>query len=203
MIDTSANDLCPSDDNSVINGYRTIYRTTAERFLLSGVGHLELLLWASGTPDTEEQTLTVQVALQRPFSQGRVYINSSDSFDDPVIDPQYLSHFADLVSMREGIKLVRRIGQTLPLSEVLTDELSPGPNITTDEAIDAFLLDDVETQSHQGNTLAMLPRNQGGVVNAELRVYGLGNVRVVDASVFPLSLAAHVRPISHPRPPVH
>lgn len=194
IIDTSANDLCPSKDESVINGYKTIYRNTAEKILLSGVGHLEVLLWATGTSATEEQTLTIQVALQHPFSQGRVYINSSDPFDDPVIDPQYFSHFADLVSLREGIRLVRRIGQSLPLSEVLTGEVSPGPDVITDEAIEAFLLDVVETEFHPGNTLAMLPIDQGGVVDAKLKVYGLGNVRVVDASVFPISFAAHASP---------
>ena len=194
MVDTSANDLCPSKDKSVINGYETIYRTTAEKFLLSGTGHLEVLLWATGTSATEEQTLTIQVALQHPLSQGRIYINSSDPFDDPVIDPQYFSHFADLVSLREGIKLVRRIGQSLPLSEVLTGEVSPGPDVNTDGAIEAFLLDAVETEFHLGNTLAMLPRDQGGVVDAKLKVYGLGNVRVVDASVFPISFAAHASP---------
>jgi choline dehydrogenase-like flavoprotein len=196
MVDTSANDLCPSKDESVVNGYKIIYKATAEKLLLSGVGHLEVLLWATGNSATEQQILAVQVALQHPFSQGRIYINSSDPFDDPIIDPQYLSHFADLVSMREGIKLVRRIGQSLPLSEVLKEEVSPGLNVTTDEAIEAFLLNSVETEFHPGNTLAMLPRDQGGVVDAKLKVYGLGNVRVVDASVFPLSLAAHVRPVS-------
>ena len=196
MVDTSTSDLCPSKDESVVNGYKIIYKATAEKLLLSGVGHLEVLLWATGTSATEEQTLAVQVALQHPFSQGRIYINSSDPFDDPIIDPQYLSHFADLVSMREGIKLVRRIGQSLPLSEVLNEEVSPGPNVTTDEAIDAFLLNAIETEFHPGNTLAMLPRDQGGVVDAKLKVYGLGNVRVVDASVFPLSFAAHVCPVS-------
>jgi choline dehydrogenase-like flavoprotein len=193
MIDPFANDLCPSKDESVINGYKTIYRATAEKLLLSGVGHLEVLLWATGSSATEEQTLAVQVALQHPFSQGRIYINSSDPFDAPIIDPQYLSHFADLVSLREGIKLVRKIGRSLPLSEVLTDEVSPGPDVITDEGIEAFLLNAVETEFHPGNTLAMLPRDQGGVVDAKLKVYGLGNVRVVDASIIPISLAAHLQ----------
>ena len=179
VADTSANDLCPSKDESVIDGYETIYRTTAEKLLLSGVGHLEVLLWATGTSATEEQTLVIQIALQHPLSQGRVYINSSDPSDDPVIDPQYFSHFADLVSLREGIKLVRRIGQSLPLSEVLTEEVSPGPDVTADGAIEAFLLNAVETEFHPGNTLAMLPRDKGGVV---------------DASVFPISFAAHAGP---------
>ena len=193
-IDTSANDLCPSKDGSVVNGYKAIYRTTAEKFLLSGVGHIELLLWATGSPATEEQILSIQVTLQHPFSQGRVYINSSDPFDNPVIDPQYFSHFADLVSLREGVKLLKKIGRAPPLSEVLTDEVLPGPSVTTDEGIEAFVRNTVESEFHLGSTLAMLPRDQGGVVDAKLKVYGLGNVRVVDASVFPFALAAHVSP---------
>ena len=163
---------------------------------MSGVGHLELLLWANGNSNTDEQSLSIQIALHHPFSQGRVYINSSDPFDDPIIDPQYFSHFADLISLREGIKLVRKIGQSPPMKDVLPEELSPGPGVTSDQDIEAFLLNDVESQYHPGNTLAMLPRNSGGVVDAKLKVYGLGNVRVVDSSVFPLSLAAHVRPLS-------
>ena len=163
---------------------------------MSGVGHLELLLWATGTSATEQQTLSIQVSLQHPLSQGRVYINSSDPFDDPIIDPQYLSHWADLVSMREGVKLLRKIGGALPMKNVLTGEVSPGSNITTDQDIEAFLLKNVGSQYHPANTLAMLPRDGGGVVDAKLRVYGLGNVRVVDASIFPFSLAAHVRLLS-------
>ena len=163
---------------------------------MSGVGHLELLLWANGNSNTDEQSLSIQIALHHPFSQGRVYINSSDPFDDPIIDPQYFSHFADLISLREGIKLVRKIGQSPPMKDVLPEELSPGPGVTSDQDIEAFLLNDVESQYHPGNTLAMLPRNSGGVVDAKLKVYGLGNVRVVDSSVFPLSLAAHVRLLS-------
>lgn len=193
MIDDSANNLCPSNDSSVINGYKLIYQTVAENILSSGVGHVELLLWANGNSADEQQTLSIQISLQHPFSRGRVYINSNDTFDDPVIDPQYLSHWADLVSMRESIKLVRRIGQYPPLNPVLSGEVSPGIDVITDADIEAYLLGDVESQYHPASTMVMLPRDHGGVVDAKLRVYGLGNVRVVDSSVFPAPFAAHVR----------
>ena len=58
-----------------------------------------------------------------------------DSFNDPTIDPQYFSHFVDLVSLREGTKLVRRIGQSLSL-KVLIGEVSLVPDAITNEIIE-------------------------------------------------------------------
>ena len=65
--------------------------------------------------------------------------------------------------------MVRRICQSLPLSEVLTEEVSPGPDVTADGAIKAFLLDPIETEFHPGNTLAVLSRDKG-VVDAKLNL---------------------------------
>jgi len=137
-------------------------------------------------------SIAIQAALQHPFSQGRLYINSSSPFDYPVIDPQYLSHPADIVMLREGLKLARKLGQTAPLSSAMTTELLPGSNVTSDDDWDTWLAGQVGTEYHPACTCAMLPQAQGGVVDSKLRVYGTANVRVVDASVFPLEFAAHL-----------
>lgn len=113
--------------------------------------------------------------------------------------------------MREGLKLARRVGQTSPMSAALGTETIPGPDVTSDTQIDDWLKRNAQTEFHPAATCAMLPKSQGGVVNAKLQVYGLGewpgysilaqiingnlliaNVRVADASVFPLSFSAHV-----------
>ena len=179
-------------DPAVLQGYKALYQANAQNFLLSRVGQIEVLLFAMGNLAGGDQTISIQLALQHPFSQGRLYITTNDPFDYPSLDPQCLSHWADVTLMRQAVKLARKIAATPPLSSVLGDEVSPGPTVTSDDAIDAFNANGITTEFHPANTLAMLPRNQGGVVDSRLRVYGLQNVRVVDASVFPLQFAAHV-----------
>lgn len=108
------------------------------------------------------------------YSQGRLWINSSDPFDYPVIDPQYLSHSADQEIFREGLKLVRTIGNTAPLNSALLEEASPGSAVQTDDEWDTWIAGQYSTEFHPSCSLSMLPLEQGGVVDANLRVYGLG-----------------------------
>ncbi|PFH50970.1 GMC oxidoreductase [Amanita thiersii Skay4041] len=181
------NSLVPSQYSEVIEGYKAIRNVTADTILPSDVGEVELLL-SLNVPGQ----IAIQAAFQHPHSHGRVYINSSSAFDPIIIDPQYFSHWADKYILREGIKLARRIGQTEPLSRLLTGEVAPGANITTDEQLEQWLTRVMYSQFHPMGTCAMLPRSQGGVVDAKLKVYGLANVRVVDASVFPFEFSAHL-----------
>ena len=193
QLDTSVTNLCPSKDPGVIEGYKALYQTNAQKFLNSDIAQVELLFFTLGNiGGGDQQTLSIQIALQHPYSQGRLYITTNDAFDDPALDPQYLSHTADVALMRAGVKLARKIAGTPPLKDVLGTESAPGPAITTDDAIDQFVAGGIVTEFHPANTLAMLPQSQGGVVDAKLKIYGLQNVRVVDASIFPLQFAAHV-----------
>ncbi|RDX48422.1 GMC oxidoreductase [Lentinus brumalis] len=184
--------LVPSTDATVVKGYETIYNTTLNTFLTSPVGQVEILL-ALTNSGTDSNVLQIQAALQHPFSQGRVYITSNDPFAQPAIDPQYLSHTADTVILREGLKLARKIATTAPLSAVIGDEVTPGPSVSTDDDWDSWLAKNIGTEFHPSCSCAMLPLEQGGVVDENLKVYGLGNVRVADASVFPVSFAAHLQ----------
>lgn len=129
-------------------------------------------------------------AIQQSLSTGYIYINSSDPFSNPVIDPRYLTNPADLTILREGLKIARRIGQAAPYNG-FTGEAAPGADVETDEAWDAWLKTQASTEFHPTGTCSMLPRSLGGVVDANLRVYGLANVRVADASVFPTTFSAH------------
>ncbi|KAI0247080.1 hypothetical protein BJV78DRAFT_1285798 [Lactifluus subvellereus] len=122
------------------------------------LGHVELLSLTS-----RNQTIAIQVALQRPFSQGSLHITTSNPFDYPVIDPKYLSHAADRILLKAGAKFARQIAQTRPLANALITELM------------------ASTEFHPSSTCAMPPLTQDGIVNTDLRVYGLANVRVADA----------------------
>ncbi|KAJ5301571.1 hypothetical protein N7508_006434 [Penicillium antarcticum] len=174
--------------DSVIAGYETIYNTTAKTIFSSPIGQIELLFMNSDA----NGDIGISAALQHPYSHGRIYINSSDPMNYPVIDPNYLANPADMEILLQGLKLARQLGQTSPLSGSLTNETSPGISIQSDADWTDWIRNKASTEFHPSSSCAMLPREKGGVVDAKLRVYGLSNVRVADASVPPIALSTHL-----------
>ncbi|KAG8903233.1 hypothetical protein FRC00_000217 [Tulasnella sp. 408] len=180
----------PSTNQYVSLGYQGIYQANVD-MMLSQIGQVELLLSLTGS-SAGDDTFSVQAALQHPFSMGELYIATPNPFDYPVINPNYFSHPADIVMLREGIKLARKIGQTSPLSDSVISEAVPGPDVQTDEQWEAWLRTVIGTEYHPGCTCSMMPLEFGGVVDANLKVYGTSNLRVADSSVFPIQFAAHL-----------
>ena len=144
-LSTSMTTLVPSLDESVLNGYKATYTQYGTTLLQSNAGQIELLFSTTGTSSGAD-TIQIQVALQRPFSQGHLWINSTDPFAPPIIDPAYLSHPADMALLREGLKMARRVGAAAPLSSFIVEELVPSPNVTTDGDIENWLRGDVHTE---------------------------------------------------------
>ncbi|KAG8736384.1 hypothetical protein FRC10_009387 [Ceratobasidium sp. 414] len=142
---SSLNRLVPSTDERVRRGYQAVYETTMNKLLMSQVGQVELLFSLTGTSSGSD-TIAIQAALQHPFSHGHLYINSTDPFDQPVIDPNYLSHDADVLMLREGLKLARKLGQAQPLNRSIVEEVSPGSGIQTDADWDGWLPRKVGTE---------------------------------------------------------
>ncbi|CEJ58114.1 hypothetical protein PMG11_06784 [Penicillium brasilianum] len=175
-------------DNGVVEGYTAICNTTATTIFDSPIGQIELLFMNSDS----NGDVGITAALQHPYSHGRIYINSSDPMDYPVIDPNYLYNPIDHEILREGLKLARQLGETAPVSSTLTNETSPGSSVQTDDEWLDWIIQSAGTEYHPSSSCAMLPRGQGGVVDANLRVYGLANVRVADASVPPIALSTHL-----------
>ncbi|KGO75825.1 Glucose-methanol-choline oxidoreductase [Penicillium italicum] len=174
-------------DAGVVTGYKAICNTTSKIFNGS-TGQIELLFMNSDA----NGDIGITAALQHPFSHGRIYINSSNPMDFPVIDPNYLGNPADSEILLAGIKLARQIGETSPMSKSLTNETTPGLSVQSDDDWVAWLRQNAATEFHPSSSCAMLPERQGGVVDANLLVYGLSNVRVADASVIPIALSTHL-----------
>ncbi|KAF9035618.1 GMC oxidoreductase-domain-containing protein [Panaeolus papilionaceus] len=168
----AANTLVPSTNSDIVEGYKEVYNTIANKFW-EKTAHVEMLMSI-----ISPGTVSIQSALQHPFSKGHLYINSSNPMDPIVIDPKYYSHFADVIIMRQGLKLVRKIGEAF--GDTLGAEVWPGPRVQTDQDWENWLIfDSAGTQYHPMGSAAMMPRNKGGVVNAKLNVYGLVTVVVV------------------------
>lgn len=189
--------VCPSDDPTIQAGYRAVHEANTENFILSPIGHVELLLGLTGTAQGGDDSIAIQAALQHPFSSGQIYLNSSNPWEYPVIDPNYLAHPADTWLIREGLKLARKIGNTAPLSNFMTSEVFPGTTVQTDAEWDAWLATQVKTEYHPSSSCSMMPLDHGGVVGADLKVHGFTNLRVADSSVFPVQFAAHLQSLTY------
>lgn len=132
-------------------------------------------------------------ALQLPFSRGRVSISSTSAFDPPLLNPNYLSHPIDLLQLAIAFNYTRIMRTTPSLQSISFIESYPGQNITSQAQIEHFLRETIVSENHHVGTASMLPRKLGGVVDARLRVYGVKGLRVVDASVIPMLVAAHLQ----------
>jgi choline dehydrogenase len=121
----------------------------------------------------------------RPTSRGYLQIRSADAFEAPAIHPNYLSTNSDVAELLTGARFLRRLGATRALSAVIAEEMKPGPATTSDEA----LISDIRARSysvfHPVGTCGMGPDPGTSVVDARLRVHGIGGLRVIDASIFP------------------
>ncbi|MNO40065.1 Alcohol dehydrogenase [acceptor] [compost metagenome] len=122
----------------------------------------------------------------RPLSRGRVGLHSSDPLAPPLIDPNYLSHARDLQRLVLGVKMMRNIIAQPVLAVHNKCEINPGPNVQTDEQLEAWVRQNVETAYHPVGSCKMGPASDAmAVVDARLRVHGLDGLRVIDASIMP------------------
>ncbi len=121
----------------------------------------------------------------RPTSRGTVAIRSPDPTQPPLIHANSLSTPEDVADVFEGSRLLRRLAAAEPLASVIAEELQPGPDKQSDEALLADFRARSGTVFHASGTCAMGPDPDRAVVDARLRAHGLERLRVVDASVFP------------------
>lgn len=138
-------------------------------------------------------TFSLIGVVQHPLSKGNVHISSRDIRDKPIINPNYLSHPYDLQAVMNLAKFLRTIASTAPLKDVWVEEYEPGSSTQSDEDWKRFALANTLSIYHPVGTAAMLPEKDGGVVDPQLKVYGMKRLRVVDASIIPLLPSAHIQ----------
>lgn len=137
---------------------------------------------------------SVCAVLIRPLSRGTIFINTTDPREPPLYDFGTFSHPSDLEIAVRALKKVRDWIACPPMQALGPVEILPGTSSSdnSDEAI-ATAIRAFATSSwqHPTSSCSMLKREQGGVVDPLLRVYGTRGLRVVDASVFPLAAGGH------------
>lgn len=146
-------------------------------------------------PGTEKY-LTMGIHLPHPLSRGSEHIKSSStplSSSDISIDPNFFSHPFDVEILARHVQLAEKIAMTEPLSHHLKrgGKRSPGMPKTggfADVTIAKnYVLERAAGAHHCTGSCAMMPRELGGAVDPQLRVFGCANLRVCDASIMPIS----------------
>jgi choline dehydrogenase-like flavoprotein len=119
-----------------------------------------------------------------PRSRGRVTLASPDPYAAPLIDPNLLSAPEDLSPLINGIRLARRIFSSAAFAAYRAHETAPGNAAQSDDELAAYIRAEAYTVHHPVSTCRM-GSDAAAVVDPQLRVVGLNNLRVADASVFP------------------
>jgi choline dehydrogenase len=128
----------------------------------------------------------LHVAVLRPATRGRLELASADPAARPLMHPNFLQDGGDLRKLIYGLKEARRIISMPALAHYSGQELSPGPTVSTDADLEAFIRANVATTYHPVGTCKMGPkRDPMAVVDSRLRVHGLTGLRVADASIMP------------------
>ncbi len=133
--------------------------------------------------------MTIGVCLLQPFSRGNTHLTSADPKQNPSIDPQYLTKELDVEIFARHLQYLQTIIKTQPLASFLKPggkRSSPNIDLKELDAVKEFVQTTAISNWHPVGTCAMLPREKGGVVNERLIVHGTKNLRVVDASIFPI-----------------
>ena len=147
---------------------------------------LPLAVTYDGSSLAQEHGFQAHVGPMRSKSRGSVRLASADARDKPRIRFNYLSHPDDLVEFRACLRLTREIFAQPAFDRYRGREIQPGTDVLTDEQIDAFVREKVESAFHPSCTCKMGRRNDPmAVVDPEARVIGIEGLRVVDSSIMP------------------
>ncbi|KAF8527456.1 GMC oxidoreductase [Hysterangium stoloniferum] len=141
------------------------------------------------------RVVTLLSILLRPQSWGTLTLRSSDPFDAPIIDPRYLSTKNDMAVLVRGLRHILRVAETEPFASIL--ERSQGEMLDlsliglSDEELEEQVRLRIQTLYHPVSTCRMASLEDDGVVDSSLRVHGIPNLRVADASIFPTIPSGH------------
>jgi len=121
--------------------------------------------------------------LVAPKSRGTVKLRSANPVDRPIVDARFLSEPEDVKAIAYGVEVAREIGNAPEMREFVKREVAPGKKLSG-SAMDDFVRNGATTYFHQSGTCRM-GKDEKAVVDAQLRVNGVENLRIADGSIMP------------------
>ena len=147
--------------------------------------------WFPGIKRKYEDGYAIRCGIVHPKSRGEARLRSTNPTDPLVLDFRFLSNNDDLVSLREGLKVARDVAHQDALAPYRGLELTPGPDVKTDADLDEFIRNTVVTIEHPACTCPM-GTGPDCVLDPDLKVRGIEQLRVVDGSAMPDLTSAHI-----------
>jgi choline dehydrogenase len=151
--------------------------------------------WEHGFRKTGAPAVTIGAAYLGPQSRGTVTLRSADPADHPRVLNNALTSPGEVEAMLRALELVREIASQPPLRDLLEEELNPSAAIHTPEDLTSWLRATCEHEYHPSCT-CRIGSPEDGVVDPELRVHGVENLRVADASVQPRIVSANTQAVT-------
>jgi choline dehydrogenase len=143
-----------------------------------------------------EHGYSIAFSIMSPHSRGSVRLASADADTLPVVDPNYLDDHRDVAAMLDAMREARRIGRGHALREWRDAEIHPGADVDDADALHRYLQLSLRCYFHYVGT-ARIGAHAMAVVDTDLRVHGISNLRVADASVMPSIIGANTNATVH------
>jgi choline dehydrogenase-like flavoprotein len=159
-------------------------------FMFRGVA-ADAHLWFPLIRAPYQDTFGIRPTLLHPDSRGELLLRSTDPRDPARIHYNFFSAPNDLPILREGVRRGREVAYQQAMAPFRGVETSPGPEVKTDAEVDAWIRKTAITAHHPAGS-CMMGRGPDSVVDTQLRVHGVESLRVVDASVMPDMVSAHI-----------
>ena len=148
-------------------------------------------LWFPGIRKPYLDGYGIRPTLLHPDSRGEILLRSADPLAPMRIIYNFFTAPNDLPTLREGVKRARDVAYRSPMDAFRGEELAPGPQVKTDDEIDAWVRRVSITAHHPAGTCPM-GIGPDAVLDPDMRVRGIEALRVVDASVMPDLVSAHI-----------
>ncbi|MFV0646064.1 MAG: GMC family oxidoreductase, partial [Sphingomonadaceae bacterium] len=141
-------------------------------------------IWFPLIRPEQKHRIEAGLVLLHPYSRGAITLRSADPMEHPKVNLNLFSDHRDAETMIRGIRLVREIYRSKPLSDLIESECAPGEGVESDEGILAALRQGLYTVRHPVGSCRM-GTDEMAVVDPELKVRGVSGLRIADASVMP------------------